>query len=446
MMDSEGALWKNPAVPDLRHRVLYTGLLLLLFRLLADIPVLNVDEERLDRLLADNPLIGTVDLFAGGEVLKHFSVVAAGIFPYLVALMLVKGATWVVPSLRELRRQGEQARKRLEFYAKLTTIPLAFVFAWGICQYLAQQTGLFPGHIHWFTAASFFPSLRIVGLVTLGSVVSIWIIDLITKKGVGTGEDVILLVGSSLSFVQQLRHIVQGAGSTTLAIQRLAFAVMAGLVAVVVSIYLVKTARRIPIRSGSGRSPSSSTYLPLLLNRGGILPVAAAMGLLTLLQFGGMFLVSQFGAKMAVLGRGLGALTTPENGWYWVTLGCLIVLFTYVCNFSGLWQPFSNEKISLAEQLRQNGPFIPGVRPGSQTEEYLSRIVARITLPAGLGLALFAAGLPYVILRFTHQNVLVTVLSLIVVVKTVEGLRDKIGADATWEAYQGFLRRPKKRP
>jgi preprotein translocase subunit SecY len=151
-----GKNWLDDGIdgPTLRRRIIYTVLLVLLFRVLADIPVLNVDEERLNRLLADNPLTGVVDLFAGGEVLTHFSVVGAGIFPYLLALVLVNGATWLVPALRELRRRGEEGKKRLELYATLLTIPLAFVFAWSISHYLARQTGLFPSGIHWFTSAS----------------------------------------------------------------------------------------------------------------------------------------------------------------------------------------------------------------------------------------------------------------------------------------------------
>jgi len=124
----------------------------------------QVNEERLHHLLADNPLLGTVDLFAGGEVMTRFSMVAAGIFPYLLALLLVQFAAALVPRLHELQREGEGCQTRLEFISKVLTIPLAFIFAWVLSQYLSQQTGLLPGHIHWFTAESFFPSLWIVCL------------------------------------------------------------------------------------------------------------------------------------------------------------------------------------------------------------------------------------------------------------------------------------------
>jgi len=444
---SKGLFYESQHSPDLRHRILYTVLLLLLFRLLAAIPVLNVDEERLQQLLADNPLLGAVDLFAGGEVLTRFSVAAAGILPYLMALVLVQGATWVAPPLRELRRQGEKGKERIEFYAKLLTVPLAFIFAWAISQYLAQQTGLFPGQIRWFTPATFFPSLKVVFLVTGGSLATTWITNLITKKGVGSGESIVLLCGASLVFHRQIIQIVHESPHITLMIERLGFVVVGGLAVVVLSFYLTKAVRRIPItatRQTPSRSSGSGSHIPIPLNRDGILPVSAAIGLLALMQFAQVFLESNFGGRIGAVGRGLSAWTTPSNGLYWIALVCLIVLFVYICNFSQIWRPFSNEDLSLAESLKRHGFFISGVRPGNATDEYLSGITARITLPGSLGLAFLAAGLPYLILRLTGQNMIVTVLSLIVVVKTINELRDRIQGYWLMESYEGFIKPSKK--
>src|SRR5208282_5093391 len=226
---------------SLKRRWIYTALLLLGFRLLAHVPVVNVDEERLHRLLADNPLVGVVDLFAGGDVLANFSVVAAGILPYLLARTLASAATLIVPPLRELRRRGEQGKDRIELYTKLLTIPVAFAFAWFLSQYLAERTGLFPGQIHWFTRASFWPSLWIVCAVTTGSLVSTGISYLITKKGIGSGEDVILLAGASLGFAQQLEQITLGTPDRHLGLERLGYALLGGLIVIVYCIYLLQS-------------------------------------------------------------------------------------------------------------------------------------------------------------------------------------------------------------
>ena len=274
---------------SLRRRIVCAVLLLLLFRILADIPILNVDEKRLEKLLADNPLVGVVDLFAGGDVLKHFSFVAAGLVPYLMALGIVTATTWVVPAMREWRREGEVGKKRIERYATLLTIPLAFAFAWAISRYLSLQTGLFPERIRWFTADSFWPSLWIVILVTSGSVVSTAISRLITKQNIGSGESIVLLAGSSLVFTKQVIRLLGDPSTTAPGVQRLVLLAVVGLAILVLSVYLSAGARQIPVvspRVGKpGRSQGSySAPLPLLVNNGGALPIGGAAGLLALLQ------------------------------------------------------------------------------------------------------------------------------------------------------------------
>jgi preprotein translocase subunit SecY len=430
----------------LSRRFLYTLLLLLLFRILAAIPILNVDEERIHHLLAQNPLIGTVDLFAGGEVISHFSLVAAGIFPYLLALMLVQVVSLVPSRLREMQREGEKGKKRLELITKVLTIPIAFLFAWILSHYLSQQVGLFPGQIRWFTAASFWPSLRIVCLVTLGSLSSTGVSDLITRKGIGSGTEVVLVGGAGLVFVKQVTGAVREAPSKVVALQRFGWIILGSMVVVVLSIYVMSAMRKIPVQYakrvvGRRSAPSSQSHLPLLLNSGRVFPVSAAIGVLTLLQLSQSFFQAHARSWIGTPGRLLTDWVTPASGWYWIALAALIVFFTYIYNVSLLWQ--RDEPIS--ESLKKAGAFIPGLRPGQQTEQYLSRVVTDISLPGGLGLALLAAGLPYAILRLTQQNLIVTILSLIVVVTSVQGLRDQVCAYHYAESYEGFLHPTRKK-
>jgi preprotein translocase subunit SecY len=437
--------------PDLRHRIVYMVLLLLLFRLMAAIPVINVDEEQLHQLLADNPLVGIVDLFAGGEMLTHFSMAAAGIFPYLLALMLAHGATWAVPSLRELHRQGQRGQDRIDFHARVLTIPLAFLFAWALSQYLALQTGLFPGKLHWFTFETFWPSLKVVCLVTLGSLISTGITHLITKKGLGSGKNIVLLAGTSLGFVKQLLTIIRDSPSASIAVQKVGFAVVGGFVLIGLCVYLVRAVRLVPIQqarrphsSGFRGSPPHSMHLPLLLNSGRILPVSAAMGLLTLVQFALVLFESHSAGGAGAHGSGAGGWLDPDKDLYWIVLAWLIVVFTTICNFSLIGQPLSGDHLSIADQLMRHATYIPGVPPGRQTQEYLSGIIARISLPAGLALAFLAAALPYAILRFTRYNCIVTVLSLMVVVIAIDGLRDQFRAYRLRESYEGSFHSSRK--
>src|SRR5580704_10497968 len=217
----------------LNRRFANTFLLLLLFRILTAIPALNVDEERLRQLLAANPLLGTVDLFAGGETLNHFSIAAAGIFPYLVALILVQVASSMSSSLQRMQLQGGSGKDRVDLITKLLTIVLAFFFAWGLSHYLSQQVGLFPGQIHWFTKSSFGSSLWIVCLVTFGSYLSTEVSNMITRKGIGSGAEIVLLGGSSLVFLKQMAHVLRSAPGTAAALERLSWIVVIGLVIII---------------------------------------------------------------------------------------------------------------------------------------------------------------------------------------------------------------------
>ena len=435
---AESTFYEDQHAPDRRHRVLNTILLLLAFRILADIPVLNVDEERLHQLLADNPLLGLVDLLAGGEVLTKFSFVAAGIFPYLAALMIAYGATWVVPYLREQRKRGRQGEKKIENVAKWLSVPLAFAFAYALSHYLSRQTGLFPGQIRWFTGATFFPTLWIVCLVTLGSVLSAGIANWITRKGVGPGENMVLLAGSTLVLAKQIGDMMREAPDLTHAIERLAIVVAGAAVLVALSYWLLTAERRVAvqfaIRPVNSRRPIPSR-LRLLLNRGGVIPVTAAIVLLMLLRLATTFVESHFGG-----GSVLGGAFTPASGWYWALLACLIVLFTYVVNFSAIQRGLSDEDVSLVEDMRNIGAYIPGLRPGPATERFINQTVARLSLVGGLGMAFLAAGIPYVILRLTQHDILITVLTLIIIVKTLEPLRAKFEADGTMESYDGLIK------
>jgi preprotein translocase subunit SecY len=434
----------NERTPSFGRRVVYTVLLLLLFRFLARIPLLNVSEDKLEKLLADNPLVGTVNLFAGGEVLTHFSLVAAGLVPYLLAILLVEWGALTLPPLKELRKQGESGKKRLDLYSKVLNIPLAFLFAWFLSRYLAQQVGLFPGQIRWFTAASFLPSLRIVCLVTLGSLISTYISDLITKKGIDSGENVILLSGASFALLTQLLHIARGAPNTLVAAERIAAVLGTALIVVVFSIYMIKSIRRVPLeyprlsvpKKVSARSVPG-VHIPLPLNSGRTRPITTAIGLLFLLQLGWNFTHAHLSGRFANIAGLLSTWATPGAGVYWLLLACLIVLFTYLFNFMLITSPFGDSEESVAESLKKQGAFIPGVRPGKATEKYLIHTVWFSTLPGAFGLALLAAGLPYVIFRITHLNVIVTILSLMVVVERVDRLELWVRSHTI--SYKGLL-------
>lgn len=441
--------------PSFHRRIVNTILFLLLFRLLANIPVANVDEEQLQELLKDNPLLGAIDLFAGGEVLSNFSVVAVGLFPYLLASGLVGLAARLIPALRSLEKESEAERFKL--YTRIVTLPLAFLLAWGITRYLSLQTGLFPDGLRWFSASSFLPTLLIVGAVTVGSWLTEKIKEWITENGIAPGESVILLVGSSLAFVSQVSDILYSTADVASAARELAVHGAVGLLVILIAIPLATAVRKIPMtlvkKPGApspapwaARLPAYSPHLPLLLNRGGIAPVSSAIGFLMLFQIAALFLGWVLPGKFPHLHQGLLSLADPERDLYWALLAVLIVAFTYFHNYLLLWKPYQNSEQSLAEYLRtQSGSvYISGIKPGAKTDEFLSGIMARITLPGALLLVFLAAVLPYAILKFTGQNAAIPILSAIVFVKTFLQVRRSFDAHRIVEqGYEGLLR-PKK--
>jgi len=428
--------------PGFRRRVVYTMLLLVAFRILARIPVLHVDEDRMNHLLAENPLLGTIDLLAGGEVMKKFSVVAAGLVPYLMALGLAHVTAWIISRRRGLPAHDEKAKKQIEKYTGFLTIPLSIIFAFLLCRYLSRETGLFPGGLHWFTRQTFLPSLKIVTLVTIGSLISTAIVALITKKGVTEGRDVVLLAGSSFAFLTQLSTIARESANARMAIARLSVAIACALIIIVLSRYLLNGQRQVEIASpgAPSRANRKLSHLPLLLSCGRMQPVAVAIGCLAVLQLAQAPVQSFFGGRIVSFTNAATGWATPNSVWYWIALSGLIVFYTYVFNFYMLWHPFKDSETSLSEHLRRNGQFIPGVRPGHPTEEYLTRIMWSITPAAGLALVMLAAVFPYAILRLTGQNILVTLLSLIVVVGIVNKLFDVYRAREALTSYEGFLR------
>ncbi|MBV8486306.1 MAG: hypothetical protein JO077_25945 [Verrucomicrobia bacterium] len=434
---------RDPFGPKLKRRVINTILLVALFRILALIPLIHADDEKtLNKILAENPLIGVVDLFAGGEVLSHFSIVAAGLFPYLTALVLVTFVAFVLPQLRHLN-ESEKGKRRIETYAKWATIPIAFAFAWGLSRLLSQEIGLFPANLHLFTPGSFLPSLITISLVTLGSWFSALITGWITKWGIYDGAAVLLLIGSFISLGNRLVGVSHGWPYPPETLLRLTVIGLGVVSAAALSIFLINAIQRVKLAAArpQGKAGRSSLELPLQFNCGGILPVSSALGLLFLVHVTQEFFSLHFKGPIGTVALFLGGWATPGNPWYWAVLALLVVAFTYFYNFSKLSQPFADQEISIAEQLKQNWIFVPGVRPGAQTEAYLSRIMSRITPVGALALVTLSVGIPFAILQVTQQDVSVLVLSVFVLVQTLDGLIHWLSARISLESYHGLLKR-----
>ena len=364
--------------PDIRRRVLYVLALLIVFRLLASVPVPGIDKAQLSKFLEGNPIFGLLDLFSGGG-LAAFSVVALGMNPYINASIIMQLMTGVVPSLQALSREGEFGRNKITQYTRYLTVPLAVLQAYGFLALLNSQGVLTGG----FDLASF-ETLTQIATLTAGAIALMWIGELITERGIGNGISFIIFAGIVSRAPGAVQAFIASPNIATFA----AFAVLA-VAAVGVIIYIQEGQRRIPIQYASrvrGRRMYSGgqTFLPLRVNQAGVIPIIFAVSILLFPQQLASYFTTSEITIVADIAQTIVKYFNPQSLLYSALLFVLTMGFTY------FYTAFTFKPDETAEQLRKNGGFIPGIRPGRPTQDYLARVVTRITFAGALFLAIVA--------------------------------------------------------
>ena len=414
--------------PDIRRRVLYVLGMLIVFRLLAHVPVPGVDKTALNTFFQTNQLFGLLDLFSGGG-LSNFSVIGLGVNPYINASIIMQLMTGVVPSLAALQREGEYGRNRINQYTRYLSVPLAALQAYGFLALLASQNVLTTK----FDLASWETLTQIVTL-TAGSVLLMWIGELITEKGIGNGVSFIIFAG----IVSRAPSAIGAFLSNPDFASGTAFVIVA-VAAVAVIIYIQEGQRRIPIQYASrvrGRRlyQGGQTFLPLRVNQAGVIPIIFAVSILLFpVQIAQYFTTSQI-TVVKDIAQGIVNLFGNK-----VIYGSLYFILTV--GFTYFYTAFTFKPDETAEQLRKNGGFIPGIRPGRPTQDYLAKVVTRITLAGALFLGAVAVA-PYVISAL-FQNLSGLTLGgtgLLIVVSVVVETMKQIEAQLLMRNYEGFIR------
>lgn len=431
------------SIPDLRRRILYTVWILIVFRIFAQLPVYQIEQAQLDALIADNLIVGFVDILAGGEVLTNFSVVAAGIFPYLTASLIVILATPFIPFLYELTQEGESGREKLQRYIYGLTIPLTLLFGWGLSQWLNQQIGLFPDGVRLFSRTSFLPSLSIMSALLAGSMLTVWFADLISENGIGQGPAIIVFGGTCVTLFRRMADVISN-WNNWLNPKELSLAVLiiVPIVCVWGTIVLLEGQRRIPVSYGRrvrGRQiyQGQSTYIPLQVMPGQnhFLPIYAANGSLILIGLMGASLVTFWpNGWINIFGMWMLRWVDPLGYIYWV------LLFFGVIIFAIFYLNLYFEQAQLDISLQRNGGFIPGIMPGRKTRSYLRAVFYRIAIPGAAGLALLATVLPNLLYYFTGQDGLYIVISLMLLTPIVIDTMRQLESQLLMRNYEGFSR------
>jgi preprotein translocase subunit SecY len=414
--------------PDIRRRILYVLGILIIFRLLAHVPVPGVDKAALGNFFEGNAIFGLLDLFSGGG-LSNFSVIGLGLNPYINASIIMQLMTGVVPRLQELQREGEYGRNKINQYTRYLTVPLAALQAYGFLALLNSQGVLTTP----FELASWETLTQIISL-TAGSVLLMWLGELITEKGIGNGISFIIFAGIVSRAPTALIAFAQ---SPDLA-AGIAFGLLA-IAAVAVIIYIQEGQRRIPIQYASrvrGRRlyQGGQTFLPLRVNQAGVIPIIFAVSILLFpSQIAQYFTTSQI-TIVADIAQGIVNFFSNR-----LIYGLMYFLLTV--GFTYFYTAFTFKPDETAEQLRKNGGFIPGIRPGRPTQDYLAKVVTRITLAGALFLGIVAVS-PYIVsgLLPSLGSISLGGTGLLIVVSVVVETMKQIEAQLLMRNYEGFIR------
>ncbi len=361
----------------IRRKIAITALILAVFRLTAHIPAAGIVREQLASLFSGSALLSLLDIFSGGT-LANFSIMALGLTPYINASIILQLMTFVIPKLEELSKEGEYGQEKINQYTRFLTVPLAVFQAFGMYLLLHNQ-----GIIGTLSPVGL---IALVVTMTTGTMLAIWFGELITEYGVGNGVSFMIFAGIvarlPVTLSQSASSVQSGGVLTTLLLGALTIGIVAFIV------FINEAVRQIPItyarQSKRSVTGTAGSYIPLRVNQAGVIPIIFAVSLVLMPSLLSQFLVSVPNPTISNFAIALTRALNPQSLIYNVVYFALVVGFTYFYT-SVVFNP---EKI--AENLQKSGAFIPGIRPGTHTIQYLNFVLNRITLVGASFLGLIA--------------------------------------------------------
>lgn len=364
--------------PDLRNKVLFIFFLLAVSRLVSSIPIPAVDASRLKDFFAQNQFFGLISSFTGGS-LSTLSIAMLGLGPYITASIIMQLLTMIFPSLEQMYKyEGEAGRMKFNQYSRLLTVPLSALQGYGFLVLLARQNII--GQLSMMDWAS------AISVIVAGSVFLMWLGELISEKNLGNGVSLLILAGIVAGFptsIQQTLFTFDASQFFTY----LSFVIVA-LIVIVGVVYISEAQRNIPINyarrvRGMKMYGGVSTYLPMRVNNAGVIPIIFA---LSLLLFPGMIGNFFAGSSVPIVAKVAGFFSNfvQNQLWYSLAYFFLVVLFTY------FYTAVTFDPKSIAENVQKQGGYIPGIRPGPMTAQFLNHLLNRVTLVGAIFLGLIA--------------------------------------------------------
>jgi preprotein translocase subunit SecY len=424
-------------LPDLRRRLLYTLLILVIFRLASNIPVPGVDRGALEQLLAGGSatgqLLSLLDMLSGGA-LANFSVLAAGVSPYVTASLVLQLLVPIFPRLEQmLEEEGEEGQRKLNQWTFFLTVPLALLYSFGLAQSLTAATQVLPDF--GFGPGQILPTITVLLTMTAGTMFAVWLGELITEQGIGNGLSLIIFGGIVARVPSNLAQI-WAAENRILGL--IVFLVLT-ILTILVIVYVQEGERRIRVQYGKrvrGMKVygGGSTYIPLKVNTAGMIPLIFAQSILSFPAVIAQFFVSSGNPRVRDISTAVMGFFSGSNPWYVPLYFAAVVGFTY------FYTDVMVQQQNLPETLQRQGGFIPGVRPGRRTRDFINSIYRRITLVGALFLGVVAV-LPFIVRAVMTTNVMVISSSgLLIVVGVVVDTMRQLEAQLLMRHYEGFLR------
>lgn len=424
-------------MPDLRKKILFTLGILVVYRFAAHVPVPGVDRGALASAFSGSgtgQMLNFLNLLSGGA-LAEFSVMALGVYPYITAQIVIQLLTPLIPQLQALAKEGEAGRQKSTLYTYILTIPLALLQ--GVAQgALMMQYGVLT---RFGLGGSTLVTISILASLVAGTMLAIWLGEMISQEGIGNGISIIILGGIVAQVPGNIASLIVGD------ISGLIVFILLTIVTVGVIVVVQEGERRIPVQYGrrvvamrGNRlrvAGGQATHVPLKVNSAGMIPLIFAQAILIFPSAIASYMALSSSSFIAGLGSFIATNFGTAGNMYWIAYFLMVVAFTY------FYTDVMFRQQNLAEMLQRQGGFIPGIRPGKRTEDYLNGVVQRITLVGALFLGTVAV-LPWLVRGVAQTNtMLITSAGLLIVVGVVLDTMRQLEAQLLMRRYEGFLRR-----
>jgi len=420
MLDTLRNAWR---IDDLRKKILYTLMMLLIYRIGSFIPVPGVDSSYIKQLVGENNLLGLLDIISGGSF-GNYTIFAMGITPYINASIIMQLLTVAIPRLEELNKEGEEGRKKIAQYSRYLTVALAFIQSVGITYGLASGAIKDKSFIGYFVVAL---------TLTAGTAFLMWLGEQITDKGIGNGISMIIFV----SIISRIPIAIASLWNLTFTAQVISIWAMPFIIifllALITGVVFVDLGqRRIPVQYAKrvvGRKiyGGQSTHIPMKVNASGVLPIIFAVSILSLPQTIGLFFPNSGFANF------VDKYFSQRTAAYAIVYALLIIFFTF------FYTQISFNPVEVANNLKQYGGFVQGIRPGRPTAEYLTRISNRITLVGSIFLAAVAV-IPIIVSSITRIPMYLQGTSILILVSVALETSRQLEAQMLMRHYKGFLK------